>query len=456
MNSSDQTPKLPMWVFFLIDVVLLATAWFVATASARPLSTQATFTIFACIFGGALIVLVPLISRFERQKNESLDERQREFEAVARTISAAAEQVSIAAAGLHEIAELTQKNLRHADQLPHRLQEKIAEFQAQLNGASDASREELEKELEYLRSSESERLESIATKIAKSAAEWARLETATQQQLSAVTAAIEKLSSGSVATILKAQAAAEHALGQARADAARAHGEASSEAAQAIEVAKSIALAQIEARLATAATRPAAVSEPVIAITAAEPPPVLTEKIAEITPVVPNTLDPFLPPPATDSAPAPAPDSLPTTAHGNGETAVPAAPKAARKRTPKPPAPPVPDLGIEESVREAEPPEAFRTGEVERVMTSDGATRLIVTAYIGIGNRLHIRGDGPGLSWDKGVPLQFVSIGKWRWETNEASGPVTYKLFKNDDLECSAVGTQVLDPGHQQEVTAAF
>ena len=56
----------------------------------------------------------------------------------------------------------------------------------------------------------------------------------------------------------------------------------------------------------------------------------------------------------------------------------------------------------------------------------DGATRLLVTAYIGIGNRLFIRGDAPGLSPDKGIPLQFVSIGKWRWETTEARGAVRH------------------------------
>ncbi len=90
------------------------------------------------------------------------------------------------------------------------------------------------------------------------------------------------------------------------------------------------------------------------------------------------------------------------------------------------------------------------------MISSDGATRLIATAYIGIGNRLFIRGDGPGLSWDKGVPLQFISIGKWRWETPDASAPISFKLYKNDDTECAALGTLTLDPGHQQEVTAKF
>ena len=95
-------------------------------------------------------------------------------------------------------------------------------------------------------------------------------------------------------------------------------------------------------------------------------------------------------------------------------------------------------------------------GVVERVLTSDGATRLIVTAYIGIGNRLFIRGNGPGLSWKKGVPLQFVSIGKWRWETSDASAPIEFKLLKNDEQESASLGQLTIDPGHQHEVTASF
>ena len=108
------------------------------------------------------------------------------------------------------------------------------------------------------------------------------------------------------------------------------------------------------------------------------------------------------------------------------------------------------DLPLEDSSAGAAP------GQVERTFSSDGATRLLATAYIGIGNRLFIRGEGPGLSWEKGVPLQFVSIGKWRWETNDASAPVRFKLYKNDELECTALGEQTLDPGHLQEMTAAF
>jgi hypothetical protein len=89
-------------------------------------------------------------------------------------------------------------------------------------------------------------------------------------------------------------------------------------------------------------------------------------------------------------------------------------------------------------------------------VSADGLTRLLVTAYIGIGNKLFVRGEGPGLNWDRGVPLQFVSIGKWRWESAEATAPVTLKLYKNDEHECAAVGPLTLAPGQQQQVTASF
>jgi hypothetical protein len=106
------------------------------------------------------------------------------------------------------------------------------------------------------------------------------------------------------------------------------------------------------------------------------------------------------------------------------------------------------DLAIDDSAPPA------RT--IERGLSSDGATRMVVTAYIGIGNRLFVRGDGPGLSRDKGVPLQFVSIGKWRWETNDATAPIRFRILKNDTTECPGLGEQSLEPGYQAEFSANF
>lgn len=596
MTSSSPAPKLPIWVFFATDVVLLGAAAYIATHSTRPLSETATLGIVACIIAGAIIGLVPLVIYYERQKNDTLDDRQRALEALARTVANSAEQISIAAGGLHEIAELAQKNLRHAEQLPHKLQEKIAEFQAQLANANEADREELEKELEELRSSESERLQATSEKIAKTTAEFAKLEAATQQHLTAANEAVSKLALGTAGAIGKAQAAAEQALSQARQEAARTIGDATGQAVKSIETAKAAAIADLAAqidagagrlkavidelgatvqRLQTAAVKPvpveappaaaveatspvvapppaeiapspsepslphepttappkrprkqrreeAAVHEPVSAPTApppvepspaaaepesvvapesvtpdlvvasepvapaaseapiapaeptpvaedipateptptaetvptAEPTPVPAESMAEIAPVAPTTAQPF----TEEAAPAPAaPQAVEPPAETPPDEPI-EAPKPARKpRPPKKVEDDQPRLGLD--LDEPKPNgdgESAGPGTIERVLTSDGATRLLVTAYIGIGNRLFIRGAGPGLSWDKGTPLQFVSIGKWRWETNDASGPVQLKLLKNDDQECSGLGTLTIDPGHQHEVTATF
>jgi hypothetical protein len=546
MNSSDSNPKLPLWIFILTDLVLLALAVLIAMRSTYPFAMSTTLAIVACALAGTLVGLVPLVMHFERQKNEALDDRQRALEALARTISSSAEQISIATAGLNEVTELSQKTLRHAEQLPHKLQEKIAEFQAQLANATDVEKEELEKELTELRGSETERLESISDKIARATGELAKIEAATHQHLTVANEAIAKLALGTANAIGKAQAAAEQALAQARVEAARGVGEAAGQAkGKAIaEIDTHIAaagtavverfardfaakltptitaleekLARIEtasrrvgapgvaetARAETIPAAPATVApEPTVAPENAtpvettmpapkrprkprredgdttgvataepaaaapipsesaaapetnggvkdEPPPIRSEKIPEITPVAPGTAEPFAGNLATSAATTTASPAVAPAAE---------APKPVRKRAAKktePAADVSPALALDEAAANAET--RVRSELIERVLSSDGATRLLVTAYIGIGNRVFIRGDGPGLSWDKGVPLQFVSIGKWRWETNDATTPVRFKLLKNDDQECAALGAQSLDPGHQQEVTAAF
>jgi hypothetical protein len=531
MTSSSPAPKLPLWIFILTDAVLVAAAGFIAYYAARPWSQATILSIVGCIIVGTIALCVPLIAYYERQKNETLDDRQRALESLARTVASSAEQISIAANGLHEIAELTHRNVKHAEQLPHKLQEKIAEFQAQLTNANDAEKEELEKQLEELRASETERLQSLSDRLTRVVGEFAKLETSTHQHLIAANDAVSKLSFGTASAIGKAQAAAEQALAQARQEAAKALGDATVHALKSIEGAQTKAIAGVaeefdrqvarinEATQKLAAAVSGAPSTPPPAVAAApaetpvaekpaevpsapdaeptdappkrtrkprrhdpsespavdgapatletaeapapagdtpaapatepahateigqEPAPVVSEKIAEVAPVAPATAQPF----AEEHAQTNGAQVATADEPANG-----AAPSG-RKRGTRKPAENEPALGLE---LDEMPTEASRAGET--VLSSDGATRLIVTAYIGIGNRLFIRGNGPGLSWDKGVPLQFVSIGKWRWETNDANAPVQFKLLKNDEQETAGLSALTIEPGHQHEVTANF
>lgn len=402
MTLPDPPPRLPKWPFLAGDAALLAAAWIVSERAAHPMGIDAIFAITFCVLGAAVLGAIPFLVEYARRQDEALDERQRSLEALARTAAEAADQISIAAKGFHEIADLAHKNLKQAEQLPHKLQEKIAEFHSKFSNALQDEKDELEKELAALRSSESERLESTADKVAKITAEWGRIEGAT----------------------LKHAAAAKAIL---------------------VEFDKRVG------GLKSAAAAPSPSPDP-----PPQPEPaqseVEAEKSSPVAPAIESRPKPELSaesPAAADSPAEPAAAEIPKT--------------APRKRTAKkqPKTDPLPP----------EAPEAFSLDAIDSLefsqtasadaapvvsVSADGATRLIVTAYIGIGNRLFIRGEGPGLAWDQGVPLQFVSIGKWRWESAEATAPVRFKLYKNDQAECTSLNAPPLEPGQQQEITATF
>ena len=513
MMSSSSSPKLPKWIFFLTDAILLFTAWFIASRSSGPLSSHAIFAITACVIVGAILGTIPLLLHYEREKNETLDDRQRALEALALTLTTAADQISIAAKGLHEIAELTQKNLKQTEQLPQKLQDKVAEFQAQLGSARDEERDEMKTELAALRAAESQRLESTVERIQKAATELAKLEATTQKTLSTAQAALAKTPETLAAATTAALAEIDAKLAARTAAALASIAETAAKLPAGTPSADDPGPPGGVERRKNPARRAADIGQhitPIVPATIApfaghivstgpasgesvkqSNPKLATSGTAEvgdhIAPIVPPTSAPFAghiisispapaePAPVTPPAEpviAPEPQSEPPASTVASEPApAPDAPavtdesKPAKKRAPRKPKPvegaeTALDLGIVEPA--AAPAAADEFSQVApdeaaaKVISSDGSTRLLVTAYIGIGNRLFVRGEGPGLSWDKGVPLQFVSIGKWRWESADATAPVKYKLYKNDETECTSLGTQSIDPAHQQEVTATF
>ena len=69
---------------------------------------------------------------------------------------------------------------------------------------------------------------------------------------------------------------------------------------------------------------------------------------------------------------------------------------------------------------------------VKRVATKPVVTTIVAQIDIGFGNALHIRGEGPGLSWDRGVLLDCVSDSQWKIELPESARPVIFKFLVND------------------------
>jgi uncharacterized protein YoxC len=424
MNLPSDTPRLPKWIFLTGDAALLATAWIIYNETSRPFAGVPLVAFAACVVAAGVIGVIPFVSDYARRQDEALDERQRSLQALSVTVAASAEQIAIAATGLQGIAEAAQENLGKSEAVSKEINGRISELQALLSGSrkdgSDAAA----------------RLEAAAKAIASTAA--------------GVESAASKATQSAHENQGKSEALSRQILEKV-AELRELHEAAAKDGGDTVSKLEAVArkLSAAVAELGQAASRKAETAREAhpIPVVAPEVPPVPPSRIVEIKPAAAPSYSPF------DEPAAQAPEAAPA-APPQAETPAPA--PTPRKRSPRKPA----AQAQAEPAAEAQPAEAavqLSPPEVsEPAVSADGATRIVVTAYIGIGNRLFIRGDGPGLSWDKGVPLAFVSIGKWRWETNDASKAVRFRLYKNDEAECSGLGERSVDPGAQQELTAVF
>ena len=59
-------------------------------------------------------------------------------------------------------------------------------------------------------------------------------------------------------------------------------------------------------------------------------------------------------------------------------------------------------------------------------------THLKIIYNVGYPNNLFIRGQGAGLSWEKGIALKNINENEWIWETNEIFPVCHFKLLIND------------------------
>lgn len=477
----EPAPRLPKLPFFVADAVLLAAAAALAAFSPHPLDATIIVVIAVLVMIGAGLIIAPFIVAYSADTSEAMDrERERVNEQVAR-LHAATESLARAAAQIKAVEEAVHKAARDAETLPYRMQEKLAEFNEALAAKEDNDREALETELEELRATNSDQLKVTAEKISKAAADWSALEAATRKQLTAAEATLAKLQASSsetagqfqtrVATALKdldakiadlktAAASVPTTITVAAASVApvatvhdrRGEADATPDSGhQPPPPEEAKAVAPVEAAHTNAAPTPTSAPETPAAALA---PDALASEAAAVSAEPPKPKKPRAPrkPKAEETLLAISADAPAASANGTEHSPTPATTESAPAPEPAAttPAEPATASSSDEPASDSSAP-----AEVESSTSSDGATRLLATAYIGIGNKLFIRGDGPGLSWDHGVPMQFVSIGKWGWSTHDAAGPVRCKLYKNDDL-ASLTGEIILEAGRHTEVTALF
>jgi hypothetical protein len=400
----DPAPRQSKLIYLAIDAGLLITAFIIVYFAKNPYAPLPFVSAVLCVVLAAIVGLVPFLTDYAADSAEYVQaERGRVADQVQR-LHSAGESLARAAAQIKAVEEAVHKTAHAAENLPYRMQEKLAEFNEALASKDTEERETLERELDELRAANAGNLKAVADKIAKAAAEWSALEAASRKQLAAAQEATARLNSELRATLTQLDsriAALGSGAGSAPASAPVATPE--------------------ESKPESFPARPEPVEGVIESVTLSESSPSPLEEPKPRKPRAPRKPKP------EDTLAA---MSAEPTATENGDGAPAESPASST-----------------EGSSELAP--------VEASVSSDGATRLLVTAYIGIGNKLFIRGDGPGLSWEKGVPMQFVSIGKWGWASNDATMPIACKLYKNDETAALS-GEIFLEPGKHVELTALF
>ena len=99
-----------------------------------------------------------------------------------------------------------------------------------------------------------------------------------------------------------------------------------------------------------------------------------------------------------------------------------------------------------------------RTPSVGRTKRTVGnkPTTVLANIDVGFGNRLFIRGNGCGLTWDKGIEMSLVNGNCWKWESKDPNNTTNFefKILLNDELW--SAGDNYLANKATTEVTPVF
>jgi hypothetical protein len=103
------------------------------------------------------------------------------------------------------------------------------------------------------------------------------------------------------------------------------------------------------------------------------------------------------------------------------------------------------------STQAAAKPQEF----VQPVAQTPGVTTITAHLDIGFGNALYLRGEGAGLSWDRGTTMNCVANNCWSLELPASDRPLLLKFLVND-LSWSAGQDYTVLPGESLAITPTF
>lgn len=101
------------------------------------------------------------------------------------------------------------------------------------------------------------------------------------------------------------------------------------------------------------------------------------------------------------------------------------------------------------------PPSAVPAPSAPKAPEGLAATVITAKIDVGFGNALYLRGEGPGLGWNRGLLLDNVGADEWTISILGAKQPVVFKLLLND-ATWSTGEDFVAKPGSKVTITPEF
>jgi hypothetical protein len=95
------------------------------------------------------------------------------------------------------------------------------------------------------------------------------------------------------------------------------------------------------------------------------------------------------------------------------------------------------------------------TAPVKAIAPATVQTKIIARVDVGFGNAVYIRGEGPGLSWSQGIPMENVSNDQWEITLAESAQPISFKVLVNDATWCTGPDS-VVASGSTVTITPEF
>jgi hypothetical protein len=457
-ESAPALPTVPKWPFILGDVLLLGAAlglW----ATQSPLSPLQTFLVLGAVGLGAVLFVMPFVMEYmtrtqlrgleleqaraeDFQRLSALDAETRKQ---ARVAIEAQEHAARATAALENVARKFDAHLAPLEVVQKSFEAASAGFQEAVSIQTTLEQEDLERR--------QGQLEKLSVSVTALAATLKKLDALADQP--PAVASPDPSATTTLEAIHERLEVISHLIGQLRLpepdigppptrsrekepDAggsllakALATTQPTDEASAVARIIESRPRRPRKPKTENPAKAPESPTPPPEATDTASPPPAESPAEEAVAESPPDDIDEPLPPVPVELA-----SETPDPSTENEKPEISSSPPPAQAE--------LLDPGAESTRRRRAPKSAA------------ASTMLVARVLIGIGNKPYVRGDGPGLSHSKGVPMEFVEIGQWRWVAPASTtDAISLRILKNDETPASG-GPITLQPGQILEVNPEF